>query len=176
MLFAASIPEKPGAFLSFIKALGTRAVTEFNYRYRPGDMAHVLVGVKIASSSERSSILKDMASEDIQTVDLSKDPLSKRHLRHMVGGRGDSAMPEVIYSFEFPERPGALSDFLRALNNRWNISLFHYRNHGASTGQVLCGFQVPNDDVAELEASLSETGYPMNAETGHVAYEMFLRG
>ena len=176
MLFAASIPEKPGAFLSFIKALGTRAVTEFNYRYRPGDMAHVLVGVKIASSSERSSILKDMASEDIQTVDLSKDPLSKRHLRHMVGGRGDSAVPEVIYSFEFPERPGALSDFLRALNNRWNISLFHYRNHGASTGQVLCGFQVPNGNVAELEASLAETGYPMTSETGHVAYEMFLRG
>jgi len=176
MLFAASIPEKPGAFLGFIKALGTRAVTEFNYRYRRSDTAHVLVGVKIEGTPERQAILEDMESEGITTFDLTNDPLAKRHLRHMVGGRGDSDIPEVIYSFEFPERPGALSDFLRALNNRWNISLFHYRNHGASTGQVLCGFQVPNGDVAALEASLAETGYPMTAESGHVAYEMFLRG
>ena len=176
MLFAASIPEKPGAFLGFINALGTRAITEFNYRYRRSDMAHVLIGVKIAGASERDDITRDLQAVGVKTSDLSKDPLSKRHLRHMVGGRGEADSPEVIYSFKFPERPGALSDFLRTLNKRWNISLFHYRNHGASTGQVLCGFQVPNDDVEDLEASLNAAGYPMKPETDNVAYELFLRG
>ena len=176
MLFAASLPEKAGAFLSFIKALGTRAVTEFNYRYRPTEIAHVLVGVKIEHAQEREAVFAEMKAAGIKTFDLTKDRLSKRHLRHMVGGRGSANIDEVIYSFEFPERPGALSDFLRALNNRWNVSLFHYSNHGASTGQVLCGFQVPNDDIDALEDSLRETGYPMERETGNVAYELFLRG
>lgn len=176
ILFAASLPEKAGAFLSFIKALGTRAVTEFNYRYRPTEIAHVLVGVKIEHVQEREAVFADMKTAGIKTFDLTKDRLSKRHLRHMVGGRGSANIDEVIYSFEFPERPGALSEFLRALNNRWNISLFHYSNHGASTGQVLCGFQVPHNDVADLEDSLRKTGYPMEPETGNIAYELFLRG
>ena len=176
MLFAASLSEKPGAFLSFIDAIGTRAITEFNYRYREAQTAHVLVGVKLRDVSEREGVLMDMNKAGIETFDLSNDRLSKRHLHHMVGGRGSADVPEVIYSFEFPERPGALSDFLRALNNRWNISLFHYRNHGASTGHVLCGFQTPKGDVDALEASLTATRYPMDRETGNMAYEAFLRG
>jgi len=176
MLFAASLAEKPGAFLSFITAIGSRAITEFNYRYRNDTRAHVLVGVKLRTAAEKSAVFTDMKTAGIDTFDLSHDRLSKRHLRHMVGGRGSADIPEVIYSFEFPERPGALSDFLRTLNNRWNISLFHYRNHGASTGQVLCGFQVPSGDVDALEASLNATGYPMEPETHNMAYEAFLRG
>jgi len=176
MLFAASLPEKPGAFLNFITAIGTRAITEFNYRYRDNARAHVLVGVKLRAAAEKSAVFSDMNAAGIDTFDLSHDRLSKRHLRHMVGGRGSADIPEVIYSFEFPERPGALSDFLRALNNRWNISLFHYRNHGASTGHVLCGFQTPKEDVSALEDSLSQTQYPMRRETDNMAYEAFLRG
>jgi len=174
MLFAASLAEKPGAFLSFITAIGSRAITEFNYRYRDNTRAHVLVGVKLRAAAEKTAVFNDMKTAGIDTFDLSHDRLSKRHLRHMVGGRGSADIPEVIYSFEFPERPGALSDFLRALNNRWNISLFHYRNHGASTGHVLCGFQVPGGDVDALEASLLQTQYPMTRETDNMAYEAFL--
>ncbi len=176
MLFAATIPERPGAFLNFCRGLGARAVTEFNYRYAEGGSAHVLVGVKLKSASERGEVLSSMDREGISVVDLSDDSLAKRHLRHMVGGRASADIPEVIYRFEFPERPGALVDFLINLDARWNISLFHYRNHGHSTGQVLCGFQVPNDDGDALEAKLATIGYPMVRETDNVAYQYFLRG
>lgn len=175
MLFAATIPERPGAFLDFCIALGNRAVTEFNYRYAPSPDAHVLVGIKTKAAQDRNSVTAAMAAQNIDIVDLSGDRLAKRHLRHMVGGRTQGDIDEVIYRFEFPERPGALTDFLVNLDARWNISLFHYRNHGSSTGHVLCGFQVPHGDVAALEDSLSKTGYPMNAETQSVAYEYFLR-
>ena len=116
-----------------------------------------------------------MAAHGISVLDLSEDRLAKRHLRHMVGGRASKDIDEVIYRFEFPERPGALTDFLINLDARWNISLFHYRNHGHSTGHVLCGFQIPKGDRRDLEASLSKTGYPMSAETENVAYDYFLR-
>jgi len=116
-----------------------------------------------------------MASHDIAIVDLSEDRLAKRHLRHMVGGRASKHIDEVIYRFEFPERPGALTDFLINLDARWNISLFHYRNHGHSMGHVLCGFQIPEGDRRDLEASLSRTGYPMTSETDNIAYDYFLR-
>ncbi len=175
MLFAAAIPERPGAFLNFCNALGRRAVTEFNYRYAESETAHVLVGIKTRDFEERQKVISDMASHDITVTDLSEDRLAKRHLRHMVGGRASASIPEVLYRFEFPERPGALTDFLIALDARWNISLFHYRNHGNSTGNVLCGFQIPNDDVQDLEASLAKTGYPMEIETGSQVYEFFLR-
>ena len=179
MLFAATIPEKPGAFLSFCQALGSRAVTEFNYRFNACDAkanaARVLVGIKTRSADERDKIIKVMAKQDIAVVDLSDDRLAKRHLRHMVGGHAGDDMDEVIYRFEFPERPGALTEFLTTLDARWNISLFHYRNHGHSAGHVLCGFQVPNGDVAELEASLTKTGYPRVSETKNIAYDYFLR-
>ncbi len=175
MLFAATIPEQSGAFLNFVRALGNRAVTEFNYRFAPTDEAHVLVGIKTQSSDEREDVIKAMDAHGIAVADLSGDSLAKRHLRHMVGGRASPDIDEVIYRFEFPERPGALTDFLINLDARWNISLFHYRNHGSATGHVLCGFQVPNDDIAELEASLSKTGYPMSPETDNIAYDYFLK-
>jgi len=116
-----------------------------------------------------------MAAEGITVTDMSLNRLAKRHLRHMVGGRASADIPEVIYQFEFPERPGALRDFLVNLDSRWNISLFHYRNHGNSAGHVLCGFQVPNGDVEALEESLNKTGYPMERETDNAAYLDFLK-
>lgn len=175
MLFAATIPERAGAFLNFIQALGNRAVTEFNYRFAEDDDAHVLVGIKIKSVTEREDVIAAMAKHDISVVDLSVDRLAKRHLRHMVGGRASKNIEEVIYRFEFPERPGALTDFLINLDARWNISLFHYRNHGQSTGHVLCGFQIPKGDRRDLEASLVKTGYPMAPETDNIAYDYFLK-
>ena len=175
MLFAAIIPEQAGAFLNFVRALGNRAVTEFNYRFAPTNDAHVLVGIKTKSANERIEVIDVMDQHGISVSDLSEDRLAKRHLRHMVGGRASPDVDEVIYRFEFPERPGALTDFLINLDARWNISLFHYRNHGSSTGHVLCGFQVPNGDISDLEESLAKTGYPMSAETDNVAYDYFLR-
>ena len=175
MLFAATIPERAGAFLNFVRALGNRAVTEFNYRYADTNDAHVLVGIKIKMAEEREDVISSMAQHDISVLDLSEDRLAKRHLRHMVGGRASKDIDEVIYRFEFPERPGALTDFLINLDARWNISLFHYRNHGHSTGHVLCGFQIPKSDRRDLEESLSKTGYPMSPETENLAYDYFLR-
>jgi threonine dehydratase len=175
MLFSASIPERPGAFLNFCEALGARAVTEFNYRFSKSETAHVLVGVKIKSAEEREKITHDMAKAGISVIDMSSNRLAKRHLRHMVGGRGGTDTAEVIYQFEFPERPGALRDFLVNLDARWNISIFHYRNHGSSAGHVLCGFHVPEGDIEALEESLSKTGYPMERETENPAYLDFLK-
>lgn len=175
MLFAATIPETPGAFLNFCRALGRRSVTEFNYRFADTADAHVLVGVKLKSSNERNEVIKAMESEGVTVSDLSHDALTKRHMRHMVGGRTQTDIPEMIYQFEFPERPGALTDFLINLDARWNISLFHYRNHGSSTSHVLCGFQVPNGDIDALEASLNKIGYPMSQETDNIAYRYFLQ-
>ena len=175
MLFAATIPEQAGAFLNFIRALGQRAVTEFNYRFAPRSEAHVLVGLKTRDMDDRAKVISDMAAQNIHVTDLSHDRLAKRHLRHMVGGRGDDRA-EVIYRFEFPERPGALTQFLETLDARWNISLFHYSNHGAAEGHVLCGFHVPKGDIDALEDQLSGTGYPMARESDNPAYGFFLRG
>jgi len=175
MLFAATIPERAGAFLNFVRALGQRAVTEFNYRFADRPEAHVLVGLKTRDLDDRAQVIADMASHDIEVTDLSHDRLAKRHLRHMVGGRGDDRS-EAIYRFEFPERPGALTQFLETLDARWNISLFHYSNHGAAEGHVLCGFHVPENDIKALEEQLSGTGYPMVPETDNPAYGYFLRG
>lgn len=175
MLFTATIPEQAGAFLNFIRALSNRAVTEFNYRYAPRTDAHVLVGLKTRDLEDREKVIMDMAEQNIAVTDLSHDRLAKRHIRHMVGGRGDDKA-EVLYRFEFPERPGALTQFLETLDARWNISLFHYRNHGAAEGHVLCGFHIPNGDIEALEAQLAGTGYPMWPETDNPTYEFFLRG
>ncbi|PHR61025.1 MAG: threonine ammonia-lyase, biosynthetic [Robiginitomaculum sp.] len=175
ILLAATLPERPGAFLQFCQALGEHAVSEFNYRYADQHSAHVLVGVKIKSVEEGKNIIAKLQSQDIEVTDLSDNPLAKDHLRHMVGGRASGRTPERIYSFEFPERPGALRDFLTTLNGDWNISLFHYRNHGASTSQVLCGFQIPNNDASALEASLRKTGFAMREETNNPAYQYFLK-
>ena len=175
MLFAATIPEQAGAFLNFVRALGQRAVTEFNYRFAERQEAHVLVGLKTRDLTDRAQVISDMAAQNIHVTDLSHDRLAKRHLRHMVGGRGNNRA-EAIYRFEFPERPGALTQFLETLDARWNISLFHYSNHGAAEGHVLCGFHVNEDDIPALEEQLAGTGYPMAPETDNPAYGFFLRG
>ncbi len=175
MLFAASIPEQAGAFLNFVRALGQRAVTEFNYRFADRPEAHVLVGLKTRDMDDRARVIADMAAQNIHVTDLSYDRLAKRHLRHMVGGRGEGRA-EAIYRFEFPERPGALTQFLETLDARWNISLFHYSNHGAAEGHVLCGFHVSKENIEALEAQLATTGYPMTPETNNPAYGFFLRG
>ncbi|PHR92287.1 MAG: threonine ammonia-lyase, biosynthetic [Robiginitomaculum sp.] len=175
ILLAATLPERPGAFLDFCQALGDHAVSEFNYRYADSKTAHVLVGVKVKSGAEAEHIVGKLRAQNMSVTDLSDNPLAKEHLRHMVGGRASASVDERIYSFEFPERPGALRDFLITLDGRWNISLFHYRNHGASTGQVLCGFQIPNTDGDVLEASLRKTGFSMRDETNNPAYQYFLK-
>lgn len=175
MLFAATIPEQAGAFLNFVRALGKRAVTEFNYRFAARAEAHVLVGLKTRDLTDRDQVIADMAAQNIHVTDLSHDRLAKRHLRHMVGGRGDDRA-EAVYRFEFPERPGALTQFLETLDARWNISLFHYSNHGAAEGHVLCGFHVDAKDIKALETQLAGTGYPMARETENPAYGFFLRG
>lgn len=174
ILFSATLPERPGAFLKFCECLGTHAVSEFNYRYADADVARVLVGVKIKTPQEGEALKSAIQAQGMDVVDLSDNRLAKTHLRHMVGGLSSSAVEEHIFSFEFPERPGALRDFLITLDGRWNISLFHYRNHGASTGQVLCGFQLPNHDAHALEQSLQSTGFIMRNETHNPAYQQFL--
>lgn len=174
MLFSAIIPEQRGAFRAFVEALGNRAVTEFSYRYRDDTAAHLLVGLKIKSGAEREEVIKALDEANVTSHDLSGDRLAKRHLRHLVGGGSVSDLPEVIYRVEFPERPGALGQFLTALDARWNISLFHYRNHGAAEGHVLCGFQLPNTDKADLEDSLSAIGFPVWEETDNPAAHLFL--
>lgn len=175
MLLSVSLPEKPGSFLKFCQALSDHAISEFNYRFSNNGDAHVLVGIKISDDSERQNLIRAIQSQDMSVTDLSENKIAKTHLRHMVGGRTTTTTREKIYSFDFPERPGALRDFLTALDGRWNISLFHYRNHGASTGEVLCGFQIPNNDDAVLEDSLHKTGFSMQDETDNPAYENFLK-
>ncbi|MEE9346858.1 MAG: threonine ammonia-lyase, biosynthetic [Robiginitomaculum sp.] len=178
MLFAATIPERAGAFKDFIDQLSGCAISEFNYRFADSSKdARVLVGVKLSGGEAQGTrILAGMKTAGIEATDLSHDRLAKRHLRHMVGGRASPNTPEHIYRFEFPERPGALIDFLNAVGGRWNISLFHYRNHGNAEGHVLCGFQTPDNDVKALETALRETGFPMQAESDNLAYRYFLKG
>ena len=175
ILFSATLPEKPGSFLKFCEALGDHAVSEFNYRYADQATAHVLVGIKIKTPKQGTQVMDNVRAAGMQVTDMSHNRLAKEHLRHMVGGTSSARTQEHIYSFEFPERPGALRDFLTALDNRWNISLFHYRNHGASSGQVLCGFQTPECNETELETSLRKTGFTMQNETKNPAYQMFLK-
>ncbi|MGB6231223.1 MAG: pyridoxal-phosphate dependent enzyme, partial [Litorimonas sp.] len=174
MLFSAVIPEQRGAFRAFVDALGHRAVTEFTYRYRDAARAHLLVGLKIKSGAERDAVMAALEDANVTARDLSSDRLAKRHLRHLGGGSARSDLTEALYRVEFPERPGALGQFLTALDARWNISLFHYRNHGAAEGHVLCGFQLPNGDKAALEDSLAAIGFPVWEETDNPAAALFL--
>jgi len=174
MLLSAVIPEQRGAFRAFVEALGNRSVTEFSYRYQANSNAHLLVGLKLKSGSERDAVMAALRAANVTTEDLSRDRLAKRHLRHLSGGRSVSEDMELIYRVEFPERPGALGQFLTALDKRWNISLFHYRNHGAAEGHVLCGFQLPNDDKDALEGSLASIGFSFWEETQNPATRLFL--
>lgn len=174
-ILAVTIPEQRGSFRRFCDVLGSdRAVTEFNYRIANATKAHVFVGVTVKDRAEASLVAESFRSEGFATLDLTDDEMSKLHLRHLVGGRSDLAVSERLYRFEFPERPGALTQFLAAMRPDWNISLFHYRNHGADYGRVLCGIQVPDDDESSFQEFLETLGYFYCEETNNPAYKLFL--
>jgi threonine dehydratase len=174
-LFAVTIPERPGAFREFCAAIGRRVVTEFNYRLSGRDEAHIFVGVAIESRDDASRLRSALSERGYRAVDLTDDEVAKLHVRYMVGGRAAGVSDERIYRFEFPERPGALMDFLDRLGGRWNISLFHYRNHGADFGRVLAGFEVPTHTAIDFEPFLQSLGYRYQRECDNPAYDMFLR-
>ena len=173
-IIAASIPERPGSFKLFCQALGDRNVTEFNYRYADQKNAKVFVGVQLsANAGGKQELLSELASADIAAQDLSDNEMAKIHIRYMVGGHAQ-VNNEVVYRFTFPERPGALMKFLTKLGQNWNISMFHYRNHGSAYGRVLVGLQVPDGDKARLLSYLQELGYAFHEETDNPAYQLFL--
>ena len=173
-IFAVTIPEKAGAFRNFCKAIGRRVVTEFNYRLSGRSEAHIFVGVTIDSRDDARALAEELRKLGHETVDLSDDEMAKVHVRHMVGGRASEVRDEWPCRFRFPERPGALMEFLDALGGRWNISLFHYRNHGSDFGRVLAAFEVPMAERDAFQAFLDELGYPYTSETNNVAFRLFL--
>ena len=168
------IPEERGAFKTFIRKLGKRNVTEFNYRYFDPDKAYVFVGLSVSDREETRRIVEQLTAAKIGTIDLSDDALAKEHIRHMVGGHTQGIHDEVAYTFEFPERPGALMDFLEAISDHWNITLFHYRNHGADHGKVLVGMQVPSKERAAFRRTLKDLGYVFHDVSSNPAYRLFL--
>jgi threonine dehydratase len=175
-LFAVTIPERPGSFRRFCKAIGKRGITEFNYRYSDDTDAQVFVGLKLErGDAEKREVLERLRSDGYPILDMTDNEVAKLHLRHMVGGHASHVKNESLYRFEFPERPGALLHFLTRMGADWNISLFHYRNHGAAYGRVLVGMQVPESENGRFRAFLEEIGYPWWEETGNPAYPLFLR-
>jgi threonine dehydratase len=173
-ILAVTIPERPGSFKAFCTLLGPRNITEFNYRYADPDAAHVFVGVQTESRGESLQLLLNLQKHGLEAVDLSDNEVAKLHIRHLVGGHAERAKNEILYRFEFPEYPGALINFLQRMSHDWNISLFHYRNHGADYGRVLVGMQVPSQDKGKFRAFLERLGYPYHEETGNRAYRLFL--
>jgi threonine dehydratase len=174
-LLAVTIPERPGSFQQFCKAIGQRSITEFNYRYADPSRAHVYAGVELAGGdSERAELVERLHRDGYPVIDMTDNEVAKLHIRHMVGGRAPSLDNEILYRFEFPERPGALLRFLTAIGERWNISLFHYRNHGAAYGRVLVGIQVPASSQRAFREFLDGTGYPYWEETDNPVYALFL--
>ncbi|MDP1572725.1 MAG: threonine ammonia-lyase, biosynthetic [Pseudomonadota bacterium] len=174
-LLAVTIPEKPGSFKDFCSLLGARAITEFNYRYADYQVAHIFVGVQVHNRAEVDKLLTDLEKHDLSVLDLSDNEMAKLHIRHLVGGRAPHAENEVLYRFEFPERPGALMKFLNSMSHAWNISLFHYRNHGADFGRVLVGIQVPSEQREALQEFLDGLGYRYWNESRNPAYGLFLK-
>jgi threonine dehydratase len=176
-LFAVEIPEQPGSFLRFCQVIGSRSVTEFNYRYSDATTARIFVGLALSDGRrEKDRLLRMVADAGYRVVDMSEDEMAKLHVRYMVGGHVHTLEHERLFRFEFPERPGALLRFLDAIGSRWNISLFHYRNHGSDHGRVLAGVQVPPGDAETFALHLRELHYPYVDETGNPAYRMFLGG
>ena len=173
-LLAVTIPETPGSFRKFCSLLGRRNITEFNYRFADPKSAQVFVGIQVKNETESSELVGKLQSHELPTLDLSDNEMAKLHLRHLVGGRAPEVDNEIIYRFEFPERPGALMNFLNSMNHSWNISLFHYRNHGADYGRVLVGMQVPRHDKKAFTEFLKTLGYRYWDETGNPAYRLFL--
>jgi threonine dehydratase len=173
-LLSATIPERAGSFLRFCRDLGRVSITEFNYRYASSDQARVFVGVRLGAPGERTEVVTRLQHRGYPVTDLTNNPLARSHIRHLVGGCLPCIRREVLVRFEFPERPGALLDFLTALAGRWNISLFHYRNHGAAYGRVLAGLMVAESEQREFTRFLNETGYPWLDESDNPAYRQFL--
>jgi threonine dehydratase len=173
-VFAVTIPEERGSFRRFCEMVGDRNVTEFNYRIADARLAHVFVGIQIHKPSEATRIARNFERAGFSTIDLTDDELAKLHIRHLVGGRSALARDERLYRFEFPERPGALMRFLSSMSPSWNISLFHYRNHGADYGRILVGLQVPAGEKRQLREFLSTIGYRYWDESAHPAYRLFL--
>ena len=175
-LLAVTIPEVPGSYRRFVQLLGKRSITEFNYRYSDPAEAHIFVGVQLREGEhEKQQIIGMLRGHGYPVLDMSDNEMAKLHVRYMVGGRTSGLENELIFRFQFPERPGALLKFLNGLSGSWNISLFHYRNHGADYGRVLAGIQVPDTDLPKLKRSLDELGYPYWDETKNPAYDCFLR-
>ncbi len=173
-VFAVTIPEERGSFKRFCSLLGGHNISEFNYRISDSREAHIFLGLSVAHAAEAESVADGLRAAGFPTLNLTEDEVAKTHLRHMVGGRSDLARNEQLFRFEFPERPGALMRFLSSMNPSWNISLFHYRNHGADTGNILVGIQVPPQEQAALRDFLMGLGYPHWDESAHPAFALFL--
>jgi threonine dehydratase len=173
-ILAVTIPERPGSFRKFCSLLGARNVTEFNYRIADSKDAHIFVGIEVQGQDQTARIVRNLRRHGLTTLDLSDNEMAKLHARHMVGGRAPFARNELLYRFEFPERPGALMRFLEAMRGGWNISLFHYRNQGADHGRVLVGIQVPRQEMSDFRGFLRKLGYPYADETRNPAYKLFL--
>ena len=175
-LFAVTIPARPGSFRGFCELLGQRSITEFNYRYSDADDAHIFVGVEMRDGArDKEELVALLGSHGYPLVDMTDNEMAKLHVRYMVGGHAAVLPDERLLRFEFPERPGALLRFLNHMGRHWNISLFHYRNHGADYGRVLCGIQVPAEDERKFGEFLTQIGYPLWDESGNPAYALFLR-
>jgi threonine dehydratase len=174
-VLAVTIPERPGSFREFCETIGKRPITEFNYRFADPREAHVFAGIQLNDGlEEKEALVRALQEREYPVLDLTENEMAKVHVRHMVGGHGHSVDHEVLYHFEFPERPGALMNFLRQLGKRFNISMFHYRNHGAAYGRVLVGIQVPPAQRGRFKAFLDKLGYPYREETDNPAYGLFL--
>lgn len=173
-VLAVTIPEQAGSFKKFCRLLGNRNITEFNYRYSDPKHAHIFVGIGVHDHNESGHLMDMLRQHELPALDLTENEVAKLHLRHLVGGHAPQAEHEQIYRFEFPEKPGALMKFLDTMDHDWNISLFHYRNHGADYGRVLVGMQVPPSEKIEFEAFLNNLGYPYWDESANPAYKLFL--
>ncbi len=174
-VLAVTIPEKPGSFKAFCSLIGAKGITEFNYRYADAKEAHVFVGVSVRNREETEKLIANLQKNGLNTEDLSNNEMAKLHIRHLVGGHAPEIDNEVLYRFEFPDRPGALMGFLNAMGGHsWNISLFHYRNHGADYARVLIGIQVPPEEKSDFKAFLDQLGYRYWDESKNPAYKLFL--
>jgi threonine dehydratase len=173
-VMSVTIPEKPGSFKKFCAMLGPKSITEFNYRYADPKEAHVFVGVSVRNRDEALKLIQDLKKNGLATEDLSNNEMAKLHIRHLVGGHAHEVKNEILYRFEFPDRPGALMSFLNNMSHNWNISLFHYRNHGADYGRVLVGMQVAPEEKADFKLFLDQLGYRYWNESNNPAYKLFL--
>ena len=173
-VFAVTIPEERGSFRRFCELVGAKNITEFNYRISNEQAAHIFVGIQVANRDDARKIAKNFEKHGFPTLDLSDDELAKLHIRHLVGGKSTLAQNELLYRFEFPERPGALMRFLNSMAPNWNISLFHYRNHGADYGRTLVGLQVPKKEMRAFKEFLANLGYRFWDESNNPVYQLFL--